>query len=138
MPATTLPRRLLGGVVTVALAVAIAVAVVRLATSDDPTAATSPAAGPLATAPDRGAAPLTAGNAVVTVPDAADARTVRRVARDLGAPDTPALRAAGQAVLVRTDRSRDDVTARIGDRVLRVRAADDPRLRTFLEQGLGG
>jgi hypothetical protein len=87
------------------------------------------------TAPSAYAADLRLGNVVLEAPGAqrvaADA-----LARDVAGPPDPALRAAGQAVLVRPG-SGSALVAVAADHALRVASADDPQLREFIEYWLG-
>jgi hypothetical protein len=103
---------------------------------DATTEAPAPAAlGRRVTAPSPYAADLRLGNVVLEAPapqrPAADA-----LARDVAGPPDRALRAAGQAVLVRPG-SGSALVAVGGDHALRVASAADPRLRQFIEYWLG-
>jgi len=80
---------------------------------------------------------LRAGNVELFYGAPADAVRLRALARSLGAPDTPALRAAGQAVVLRSDPGRRGVLARAWKHSLQARSAADPRLQDFVESWLG-
>ncbi len=77
------------------------------------------------------------GNVEILYSRAGDGRRLRKLAEDLGAPDTPALRAAGQAVVLRLDAGGPAVRARAFRHSLRVASAADPRLQDFVEAWLG-
>jgi hypothetical protein len=87
-------------------------------------------AGPLAGALKRGNVVLRHGRGVTRA--AAD-----RAARSLAGPDTPALRAAGQAVIVVADPSTAGVVAEAWRRRQRGPSPDDPRVQEFVEYWLG-
>jgi putative intracellular protease/amidase len=108
-----------------AVAVLLAVVVVRLAGGDDPRTG-SPVAAPVA------------DGVVVEVPDARGRRLIEAYARRIGAEDRPAVRALGQAVVVRVRPRRADVLVRAGGRAARFSRADDPRLQAFVARALGG
>jgi hypothetical protein len=78
---------------------------------------------------------------VVLVGDPAQAGAVRALARAIaGADDSPALRAAGQAIRVTrpVPPSGDvNIMAYARERVQTAARADDPALRAFLEYWLG-
>lgn len=137
-----LPLRILRWIVILVLALALSFAILRIAVQDDSATDAPGAAGTSARTTAAGGADRTAllrdGNAVVTVPDSGEARRVRRVAAALGAEDRPAVRAAGQAVVIVVRPRTSGVVARVGDQRLSVRSAADPALRTFLADGLDG
>jgi hypothetical protein len=81
------------------------------------------------------AADLRLGNVVLEAP-ATERAAADALAGDVAGPPDPALRAAGQAVLVRPGRG-PEVVAVARDRTLRVASAGDPRLRAFVEYWLG-
>jgi hypothetical protein len=78
--------------------------------------------------------PLRRGNVVVRFSAPADRDVLRALADEFG-PES--LAAQGQAVLVRRDPTAQGVVAEAYERRLRVTAADDPRLREFVEYWLG-
>jgi hypothetical protein len=77
------------------------------------------------------------GNIVLSYADAAAAPALRRLASGLGAPDTPELRAAGQAVVLRRDPRAGGIVARAYRHTLTVSSAADGRLQDFIESWLG-
>jgi hypothetical protein len=81
------------------------------------------------------AADLRLGNIVLEAP-APQRAASDALARAVAGPPDPALRAAGQAVLVRAGTDAQ-VVAVARDRMLRVATAGDPRLRQFVEYWLG-
>jgi hypothetical protein len=81
---------------------------------------------------------LKAGNVEVVYGRGADGKRLRSLAESLGAPDTPALRKAGQALVVRRRTGLEGVIARAYRRRLVVATAADPRLQDFVEAWLGG
>lgn len=80
---------------------------------------------------------LQRGNVVLTFSDPAVAPKLRALALDLGAPDTPELRAVGQAVVIRRDAKAGGVVARAHGHSLTVAAPADPQLQDFIERWLG-
>ena len=88
---------------------------------------------------DRGAdgALLRAGNVELVYGAAADAARLATLVDALGAADSRALRAAGQAVILRRDPGRLGVLARAWHHRLEVRSAADSRLQDFVETWLG-
>jgi hypothetical protein len=77
---------------------------------------------------------LRRGNVVLRFSTPADRDVLRALADEFG-PET--LADQGQAVLVRRDTTAQGVVAQAYRRQLRVRAADDPALREFVEYWLG-
>jgi hypothetical protein len=102
---------------------------------DDATTAVPAAQGPGRAAPAATDALLRAGNVTIEAPGAA-LGAARRLAEEIAGPDSPELRSAGQAVVVRRGSSAE-VVARAWRRELRVGSADDPALRDFVEFWLG-
>ena len=80
---------------------------------------------------------LRAGNVEIFYANPADGARLRALAGSLGASDTPQLRAAGQAVVLRLQTGRNGVLARAWRHSLRARSAADPRLQDFVETWLG-
>jgi hypothetical protein len=87
--------------------------------------------------PAGGGVLLERGNVVLTFSDPTFAPKLRSLAADLGAPDTPELRAVGQAVVVRRDPQAGGVVARAQRHSLTVVSPADPRLQDFIEHWLG-
>jgi hypothetical protein len=86
-----------------------------------------------------GARPVVApGNVVLLFSDERLTSELHELARDLGGPATAAVRAAGQAVVVRRQaRLRVPVVALTSARRLDADGVRDPRLRAFVEYWLG-
>lgn len=102
------------------------------------------------------AAEVARGNVVLSVERGADAAAARALAADVAGPDTPALRAAGQAVIVEAPAPAalgtsaaecadqagrpiacPEVLAYARGRIYTGTEVADPRLRAFLEYWLG-
>jgi hypothetical protein len=78
------------------------------------------------------------GNVVLLYSDERLTSALRDLALDSGGPQTPELRAAGQAVLVvRQPGLRVPVVGITTDRRLEASGPSDPRLRAFIEYWLG-
>jgi hypothetical protein len=86
-------------------------------------------------APDATSPELEQGNVVIRYRDAADRPKLRELAASLGGGD-PALREAGQAVVVRAG-NVDGIVAEAYKRRLTVSSPDDPALSAFAEYWLG-
>jgi hypothetical protein len=86
-----------------------------------------------------GARPVVApGNVVLLFSDERETSALRALATDTGGPATPAVQAAGQAVIVRRQTGvRAPVVALTSDRRYDARGPDDPALRGFVEYWLG-
>jgi hypothetical protein len=97
-----------------------------------------PATGP-GTPRAAGARPVVArGNVVLLFSDERETAALRALALDTGGPATPALEAAGQAVVVRRQPGlRVAVVGLTRERRLDAAGPDDPRLRRFVEYWLG-
>ncbi len=80
---------------------------------------------------------VAAGNVELLYGRAGDGRALRALADRLGTADSPALRQAGQAVVVKRDSGVAGIEARSSGATLRVTAPTDPRLGPFVEQWLG-
>jgi hypothetical protein len=132
-------RKALGTIAVLAVAVAGVIALIAFFNSRDSSttggAATAPAPG-VAVQPGGGAL-VRRGNIVLSYADAAVAPALRRLASGLGAPDTPALRAAGQAVVLRRDPRASGIVARAYRHTLNVSSPADGRLQDFIESWLG-
>ena len=124
------------GVLLVAVA-GVAAVVAILNARDDSTIGGSEAGPGIRRA--AGARPVVApGNVVLLYSDERLTSALRKLAVDTGGPATPALRAAGQAVIVeRQPGLRVPVAALTNERRLDADGADDPRLREFVEHWLG-
>lgn len=77
------------------------------------------------------------GNVVLRYADGSLTPTLEALASDLGAPDSPELRAAGQAVVLRRDPKAGGVVAEAFKHTLTVADPADPRLQAFIERWLG-
>src|SRR4051794_4485238 len=128
-------RKLAGTLLAVAIAVVGVIGLIAFfnsrdnsTTSDQRPAATTPASRSESTAL------LRAGNIVVRYRDPADAAPLKRLASDLGAPDTPELRRAGQAVVLRRDTGATGVVAEAYRPVKSFATPQDPGLRAFIEE----
>jgi hypothetical protein len=121
----------------VVLAVAGAVAVMLILNARDD-ATVQPSGGP-GVKRIAGARPAIArGNVVLLYSDERLTSALRQFALDTGGPATPAVKAAGQAVLVvRQPGLRVPVVGLTTDRRLDASGPDDPRLRAFVEYWLG-
>ena len=99
----------------------------------------STAHAPTAGTPDRRAtsAVLRAGNVELVYGASADLRPLVALVQRIGAGDSPALRVAGQAVILRQEPRVAGVLARAYRHSLRARSAADPRLQDFVETWLG-
>ena len=124
------------GVLLVALVGVVAVAAI-LNARDDATVE-GREAGPGAERA-AGARPVVApGNVVLLYSDERLTSALRELALELGGPATPAVQAAGQAVIVRRQPGlRVPVVALTSERRLDANATGDPRLRAFVEYWLG-
>jgi len=129
-------RRLLTGLLIGVVAVgAVAGLLAVLASRENATTDASSASAPGVAAPAAVSADLRRGN-VVVLAAAGELPAARAVARAVAGPPDPALREAGQAVLVRRS-AGPGVRAQAWHRELRVASARDPRLRAFAEFWLG-
>jgi hypothetical protein len=133
-------RKLAGTLLAAAIAVVGVIALIAFFDSRDSsttsgdgstTAAGRPAPG------SAGGALLAGGNIVLRYSDDAFGRRLRALARELGGPDTPELRRAGQAVVLRRDRRTGGVVAVAYGHTLAVAVPSDPTLRAFVERWLG-
>jgi hypothetical protein len=119
-------RKLGGTILAVAIAVAGVVALIAFfnardeSTTGDSTKTTVRSSGD--------------GNVVVTYAAPADGVRLKELADELGAPDTPELREAGLAVIVRRG---DAITATAGDETITVDDPGDPALQEFIDRWLG-
>jgi hypothetical protein len=86
-------------------------------------------------APEAMSPELEQGNVVIRYRDEAAGPPLRELAESLGGAD-PALREAGQAVVVRAG-NVDGIIAEAYKRRLTVASPDDPKLREFAEYWLG-
>ena len=130
-------RRVAVGVGVLVLALAGVVGLIAILNArDDATLGAS--AGP-GVARAQGARPVVArGNVVLLYSDERLTAALRDFADDTAGPATPALVAAGQAVIVRRRADlRVPVVALTSERRLDASGPDDPRLRSFVDYWLG-
>ncbi len=132
-------RRLAGALAIIVLAVAGLFGLLAFFNSrdDSTTGGRTGAPAPGVAAPAAGGALLKGGNVVLAFSDPTFASRLKALAGSLGAPDTPELRAAGQAVVLRPDPKAGGVIARAYRHTLTVNTPADPRLQDFIERWLG-
>ena len=120
------------------IAVAGVAGVIAILNARDDSTIGSDAAGPGERRVD-GARPIVApGNVVLLYSDERLTSALRALAADTGGPATPAVRAAGQAVIVqRRPDQQVAVIALTSERRLDADGPDDRRLRPFVEYWLG-
>ncbi len=127
------------GVALVALllaAVGVVAAIAYFNARDDATVTRSDGPGKPRAADARPV--VAAGNVVLLFSDERETTALRALATDIGGPATPALRKAGQAVIVnRQTGVRSPVVAVTKDRRYDAAGTDDPALRGFIEYWLG-
>lgn len=129
-------RRLVGTLAALAISVVGVIGLIAFFSSRDESTTQGPARQ-ATKAPASGDAQLKAGNIVLRYSDPAATGALRRLAGDLGAPDTPELRAAGQAVILRREPGVAGVEARALNADLAVSDPGDPALQAFVERWLG-
>ena len=83
-----------------------------------------------------GGSVLKQGNVILSYSDPAYKQALHDFAEQNG-PDTPVLRAAGGAVIVRHDPHAAGVVARSFAATLQAKSPDDPRLQDFVDSYLG-
>lgn len=134
-------RKVAGTLLAVAIAAVGVVGLIAFFNSrDDSTTGPQtgqPDPGVTAAAPASGAGLLEAGNVVLTYSDPAFTAPLTALASDLGAPDSPALRAGGQAIVLRRDAKVGGVRADAHEHTLTVAGPGDARLQEFIERWLG-
>jgi len=132
-------RRLIGTLIVIALAVAGVIGMLAFFNSrdDSTTGGRAGAPAPGVAAPATGGALLKGGNVVLSFSDPSFAARLRTLSGRLGAPDTPELRAAGQAVVLRRDPKAGGVIARAYAHTLTVVDPADQQLQDFIERWLG-
>jgi len=132
-------RKVLGTVAALAIAVVGVVGIIAFLNSRD--TSTTGGAGtvpmPGVAVPAGGGALLRSGNIVLTYSDPTFTPALRRLTSSLGAPDTPALRATGQSVVLRRNPRAGGVVARAWKHTLTVTSPADGRLQDFIESWLG-
>lgn len=132
-------RRLVGTLVAVVISVVGVVGLIAFFNSRDEstTGVGASTVEPGTERPATGGSLLEDGNVVLRYADGSFTPRLKELAASLGAPDSPPLRAAGQAVVLRRDARAGGVVAEALEQTLTVRAPDDPRLQAFIERWLG-
>lgn len=127
-------RKALGTLVAVAIAAAGVVGLIAFFDARD-----SATTGPVATAPTQVNAGelLAAGNIELAYADPSFGPKLTALARRLGAPDTPALRAAGAAIIVQRETGVAGVLARAYGQTYQARSPTDRGLQDFVDRWLG-
>jgi hypothetical protein len=132
-------RKFGGTLLAIAIAVVGVIGLIAFFNSRDSSTAggerTQPDPGVASTVP--GDSLLEQGNVVLRYSDRTFTPALRKLASDLGAPDSPELRAAGQAVVLRLDPKAGGVIADAFKHTLTVVKPSDPRLQSFIERWLG-
>ena len=124
-------RKLLGTLLAVAIAVVGVIGLIAFFNSRDDSTTSS------ATQTTATAKAATDGNVTLTYSDPALKGQLETLASDLGAPDSPELREAGLAVIVKRDPKAAGVVARASGHELVVATPDDPQLQDFIDRWLG-
>ena len=132
-------RRLLSGVAVLVIAVAGVFGLIAFLNGRDGSTAGGSEQTPVpgVTASAGGGALLRSGNVELTYSDPRFSRALHILTATLGAPDSPELRNAGQAVVVRRDPKVGGVVARAWGHTLTVASPADSRLQDFIESWLG-
>lgn len=132
-------RKLVGTLLAVALAVVGVIGLIAFfnerdesTTGGDPV---QPSPGTARAAP--GDPLVERGNVVLRYADGSLTPKLEALAADLGAPDSPELRAVGQAVVLRRDPQASGIVAEAFKNTLTVTDPADPRLQAFIERWLG-
>jgi hypothetical protein len=130
-------RRLVVALGVLVLAVAgIGAALAYFNARDDATVSHS--GGPGKQREPRARPVVSTGNVMLLYSDERETTALRELAQDIGGESTPALEAAGQAVIVRRQTGlRVPVVALTSQRRLDTAGPDDPNLRAFIEYWLG-
>lgn len=129
-------RKLAGTLLAIAIAVVGVIGLIAFFDSRDPSTTNGEPTATTA-APASAGALLEQGNVVLRFSDRAFRPKLQALATGLGAPDTPALRAAGQAVVLRAQAGTAGVVAAAYGHTLAARTPDDPQLQAFIEKWLG-
>jgi hypothetical protein len=134
MIANPVLRRALGTIAAVAIAIAGVVGLIAfLNAHDDSTTGAKRTQPALVNSADL----LRNGNIELAYADPAYRRPLAALAKRLGAPDTPELRAAGAAIVLRRDATAAGVVARAYGATFNARSPADPRLQEFVDRWLG-
>jgi hypothetical protein len=132
-------RRAAVALLTIAVALGGAVALITFFQSRDDAGISDGKGAPGVAAPEETDPRLAAGNVIFTYRRAEDGAVLRALAEETAGPPDPALEEAGAAVLVlrRPNQTAGPVVAHAVGRRLVTEAADDPKLREFTEYWLG-
>lgn len=132
-------RKLAGTILAVAIAVVGVIGLIAFFNARDESTTggkgTQPAPGTTRTVP--GDSLVERGNVVLRYGDASLKPKLETLASDLGAPDSPELRAAGQAVVLRRDATVAGIVAEAFKHTVTVNDPADPQLQAFIERWLG-
>ena len=136
---TPAAKRIVTGLVIVAIAISGVVGLIAFFNNRDSstTGGSGGASAPGAAAPAATGALLAKGNVELRYADPGFGPKLKALASSLGAPDTPALREAGAAVVVRRDPTAGGVVAQAYKHALTVTSPSDPSLQDFIESWLG-
>ena len=136
---TPLAKRIVTGLVIVAIAVSGVVGLIAFFNNRDSSTTgggtTTPSPGIASPAATGGL--LAKGNIVLRYSDPSFTAKLHGLASSLGAPDTPDTRAAGAAVVLKRDPKAGGVIAQAYKHSLTVRGPGDSRLQDFIESWLG-
>jgi len=136
---TPLAKRIITGLVIVAIAVSGVVGLIAFFNNRDSSTtgggSTVPAPGVVTPAATGGL--LARGNIELRYSDGSFTARLRALASTLGAPDTPDTRAAGAAVVLKRDPKAGGVIAQAYKHSLTVATPADSRLQDFIESWLG-
>ena len=126
-------RRTLGTVLAVVIATVGVIGLIAFFEARDQSTT-----GGTATAPKQinSGSVLGDGNIVLTYSDPAYRRPLREFAEENG-PDTPVLRAAGGAIIVKQDPGAAGVVAKSFSATLQAESPEDPKLQDFVDRWLG-
>ena len=127
-------RRAAGTLAAVAIAIAGVIGLIAFFNARDDSTTGSRQPGPAAVNKE---ALLEAGNIELAYGDKAFRVPLEALAEEIGAPDTPALREAGAAVVLRREPGIAGIVARSFRETFKAPAPDDPRLQDFIERSLG-
>jgi len=127
-------RKAVGLLAAVAIAAAGVVGLIAYFNSHD-SATTS--GGPKTATQVNAGELLKSGNVELSYADPAYRKPLAALAAKLGAPDTPELRAAGAAVVLRHDAGAAGVVARSYGATYTAKSPADPALQEFVDRWLG-
>jgi hypothetical protein len=136
---TPAAKRIVTGLVILAIAVSCVVGLIAFFNNRDSstTGGSGTAPSPGVAAPAASGSLLAKGNVELRYSDPSFGPKLRALASSLGAPDRPALRDAGAAVVVTRDPKAGGVVAHAYKHGLTVAKPADPSLQDFIESWLG-